>query len=420
MSLDVNISEPDEFNCIELHGVLNDVAKLKSIDDFRYHVDLISGKGESYVANTFRVTITDVGNEGNVVNVIVKTLVNTERQILFHKLHEREVAVYKHIVPVFNKIHDNKNNKLGNKIVLPECLLSCAETKKEVIILEDLIEDGWSPDVRQSLHEELDYTKVHTVMTALANFHALSFIFEKFYPEEFVEVKSQFQDLLYDDNFLSKTKLVNYMFDSYDSSLKLVNDVEAKEKLSVIKPKILDILRAYTKPGKYNVLCHGDCWINNMLFKHRRDKSTRVCFIDFQAVRYASPVTDIIYFLYLCTNSRFRSEHFVKLKSEYYDTLKSTLTLYELDVNSLYPIEDFEKEINDAMQYGLIIAMVELKVVNTLLEDEVMVEEGDILPETTVHEMLDETDLLQTKINDVVQEAVKNGVLDKLLNKITK
>ncbi|KAM3958718.1 uncharacterized protein ACR2FA_007238 [Aphomia sociella] len=408
MSLDVNISEPDEFNCIELHDVINDVAKLKSITEFRYHVDFISGKGESYVANTFRVVITEVNDEKNIFKCIVKTLVNTERRELFHKLHKREVAVYSDIVPVFNKIQKLVNTI--DKVILPECLLSCAEEKKEVIILEDLIEDGWSPESRLSRFEELDYMQVNTVLTELAKFHALSFVFEKRIPEEFLNVKSRFEDLLHNDGFLSQSKLINYFHDSFESSLKLVNDAEAKRMLSEIQPKILNILRMYTRPGKYNVLCHGDCWINNMLFKYEENKPTRVCFLDFQAVRYASPVTDIIYFLCLCTNSTFRSKHFDALKADYYNTLKSSLTVYDIDVSSVYPREDFENEMEDALQYGLIVAMVELKIVSTTAEHDAILKGAKVIPELDLDEVPGEKDLLEIKVNDVVQESIRKGL----------
>lgn len=34
----------------------------------------------------------------------------------------------------------------------------------------------------------------------------------------------------------------------------------------VVVPQVIEAIE--TKPGQFRVLCHGDCWINNVLFKY--------------------------------------------------------------------------------------------------------------------------------------------------------
>lgn len=75
MSLDVNISEPEEFNCNELHSSIKEAAAAIGINDFEYHVESMCGKGDNYIANLFRVGIKDTNDEANSASVIVKTLV---------------------------------------------------------------------------------------------------------------------------------------------------------------------------------------------------------------------------------------------------------------------------------------------------------------------------------------------------------
>lgn len=265
MSLDVNISEPEEFNCIELHSCIEEIAKIKGVKDFEYHVDYLSGKGDNYIANIFRVLIKDTEDDNYKVSVIVKTLVNTTRQELFRELHKREVSVYTHVVPKFIQIQDCLDVK--ERVVLPECLLSKTEKNNEILILEDLLVSGFEMDDKVARYENLGYGQVCLVIKELAKFHALTFVFERKDPGSFLETKLKFADLTFQEKFLNKSKLRNYFSESFEMSLKEVKDLDALKKLKRIQPKLLEMLRRFMKPRKYNVLCHGDCWINNVLFK---------------------------------------------------------------------------------------------------------------------------------------------------------
>lgn len=264
MSLDVNISEPDEFNCFELHECIKSVAEIYNIHLFTYHVDLVCGKGENYVANVFRVTINETDKD-NSVSVIVKTLINTVRQELFRELHKREVNAYKQVIEKFvllqNILPENE------RTVVPKCIFASTTKNNEVIILEDLLLRGYVIQSKFSKCENLDYSGVCSILTELAKFHALSFVFQYEDESNFKCMSDEFRDLIFQDKFLNKTKLRNYFHESYLMSLNLIKDIEAKNKLEKVNDKLIEILRMYTEAKNFNVFCHGDCWINNILFK---------------------------------------------------------------------------------------------------------------------------------------------------------
>lgn len=266
MSLDVNTSEPEEFDDVEIHNCLREVAKAKGIDNFDYNVEFACGKGDNYVANLFRVLIKDTEKTENNISVIVKTLVKTSRQDTLYELHKREVAVYNEVIPIFETIQYNLGD---DKVILPKCLYSNAEKGKEILILEDLVAQGFSLDKKLMKFEKLDYLQVRLVLTELAKFHSLSFICEEKKNESFDKLKGQFDDIIFEKTFLHQSKLNDYFLDCYEMSLKVINNLDAKEKLEQVKSKLLTIMRKYVQPSKYNVLCHGDCWINNILFKHQ-------------------------------------------------------------------------------------------------------------------------------------------------------
>ncbi|CAG9568730.1 unnamed protein product [Danaus chrysippus] len=407
MSLDVNLSEPDEFNCIELHDCIKNVAEIKGIKDFVYHVDVVCGCGENFIANVFRVIIKEAEIDHS-CSVIVKTLINTSRQELFRELHKREVKAYKEVVNKYVELQ--KCIPPDDRVIIPECIYTSITKNNEVIVLEDLSDVGFKMDKRLVSHQKLGHEHVYLIIAELAKFHALSFVYEN-KEDDFDSVRKEFNDLIFNDTFLNKAKLRNYFHDSFQTSLNLISDANVKIKLEKVKDKLIDLLKWYTEPKEFNVFCHGDCWINNVLF---RDQDTKrdLCFVDYQALRYANPVTDILYFVYICTDSEFRSEHFENIIKIYYDNFKLFLEQFDINGETVYPQNVFEKDMKEFLPFGLLIALVELRIVSSssnVMSDELNEYDNKI---ESQHEDL------KTRVNDVVNESINNDVLDKLLQLI--
>ncbi|KAI8423840.1 hypothetical protein MSG28_012850 [Choristoneura fumiferana] len=414
MSLDVNISEPEEFNCNELHNAIKEVATKIGINDFEYHVESLCGKGDNYIANLFRVVIKDTNEETNSASVIVKTLVNTARQETFHELHKREVEVYEKVIPMFLKIQQVLNEE--NKVMFPNCVLSRINDGQEILILEDMNLKGFSMSDKVARFEQLNLTEVELILKELAKFHALSLIYKNQEPESFKNLKHEFQDLMFDTKFLNKSQLRKYFDESFEMSLKVVDDFETNKLLRKIGTKLTEILRFYTKPNKRcNVFCHGDCWVNNILFK-KSETEHQLCFLDFQALRYTNPATDIVHFLFLCTNSNFRFQHFENLLDIYYESLQTFLNLFNLDINNVYSRGHFDLDVKDMLPFGLLIALIELRIV-TCTSDDIDALRGSVLALNTIG-LPPDNELFRVRVNDVVREAKRNGAISKLVDEV--
>ncbi|XP_063547537.1 uncharacterized protein LOC134754976 [Cydia strobilella] len=415
MSLDVNISEPEEFSCQELHTSIEQAALIKGIKDFKYHVDTLSGKGDNYIANLFRVTIKDTEDETNSVNVIVKTLINTARQETFNELHKREVSVYKKVLPMFKRIQEVITN--DDKVIFPDCLLSSTEDEQEILILEDMQDKGFVMSDKVAKFESLTFNEVESILKELAKFHALSLICEIKEPEEFKKLQKKFKDLMFDNRFLNKSNLRKYFVDSYEMSLKVIEDMELKKLLEQIGTRLIDLLRLFTSPKKFNVLCHGDCWVNNVLFK-KTESGDQLCFLDFQALRNASPATDVLHFLFLCTNSNFRSQHLENLLDAYYESFQAFSNLFNVDASLIYPQEDFYRDIRESLPFGFLIAFIELRIVTCTAEDIDFMRGSSFSMNTLVSPSGNE--LFKIRIKDVVRESSNNGALKKLIDEINR
>ena len=74
------------------------------------------------------------------------------------------------------------------------------------------------------------------------------------------------------------------------------------------------------------VICHGDCWINNFLYKY--DEENRIdetCLVDFQLIRVGSPLLDISNLIYCCTDKQMRHDHMDVFLRTYHSELVLSL-----------------------------------------------------------------------------------------------
>ena len=113
------------------------------------------------------------------------------------------------------------------------------------------------------------------------------------------------------------------------------------------------VKRCLAQPGtdssKILTVCHGDIWLNNMMFN--ADKS-RVTFIDFQQVQPSHPARDIWYFIYSCTDSAWRKQHVQECLTVYFDIFSKYLS----DNGITMSFDEFAKEAHDRRPFGFFIS----------------------------------------------------------------
>lgn len=79
--------------------------------------------------------------------------------------------------------------------------------------------------------------------------------------------------------------------------------------------------------------------------------------MDWQITRYASPVLDICYFLYQCTDSALRAQHFDNLVQGYHIALRKQVELLGSDVNQILPFTAFLRELKSKAKFALSTAL---------------------------------------------------------------
>lgn len=92
--------------------------------------------------------------------------------------------------------------------------------------------------------------------------------------------------------------------------------------------------------------------------------------------------------------------------------------LHDIDINTVYPRNDFEIDVKEKLPYGLLVALVEMRIITMTPEDDAILKGGKKEPGSNLMEVPGEIELFKYRVNELVQESVRNGVLDQTLSKL--
>ncbi|XP_053615397.1 uncharacterized protein LOC128678103 [Plodia interpunctella] len=303
-----------------------------------------SKRGDNYTSMVYRISLTGIKKhiepdgssekdepwEGS---IIYKCLPESHARRDYYKSDElfcNEVAFYNKIWPAFSKFQS-----LWEKVKYPfKSLPKCYLARNDLVVMKDLKQYGFvMPDRRQGLTVEQCYF----VLKHLSHFHALSLAMKYHNPEGFYE-------LINDKDGISEVFFVPendaYYKDYYTQAIKnAITMVEEELANSEDKDKYLEKFKQFCSEDTFfqsmvdlvtpqeplAVICHGDCWTNNFLFRYVDGDIAEMYVVDFQLVRYASPTLDLAYVMYLCLDKQQRADHLSSLFEYYVDELHARL-----------------------------------------------------------------------------------------------
>lgn len=321
------------------------------INDDLEVIDVVKAEAEGYItgfmSENTRVTVVVKLPDGSIkdLKIFVKLLPYDEElkcdSIKQLKMFAKEWNFYSLIIPEFNRF--------GYNLSTPRCY----HGSEEFVMLEDLSNCTFKvPDPTQ----DFDYNHCSLVMKLLATLHAASLTYEekisrerkvpyrllddgRFILEDFLMEVVQSQGITFSfvSSCLDAMKHLLDQVPKYKNNEELLTDI--KENLHEEMERIKIILSS-SKTVRHTI-CHGDVWANNLLFKYGPDgKPTEVKIVDFQCYRYVEPTSDVMIFLYLSCNQRFRQKFEKKLLSLYHSTFVQLLCESDLP-ETLFPEKDF-------------------------------------------------------------------------------
>lgn len=256
-----------------------------------------------------------------------------------------EVLFYRDLLPVFKQ----DMSTFFPKYYFGKATLNRAP-QDDVIMIEDLTPHGFRlTDGR--IHLDVDHCTL--AFRKLGEFHGASFVSKHQDEQIFKTAVSNLAEAKFEE---SKKEYINFFY-SENAKRGVLPLLEAGEHVEILT-RFLDRLRdAYGtfvdifSETEMSVLCHGDFCRNNILFKYDSGRPVDVKFFDPATSRYASPVIDIAFFLFINTTVEDRRTHFKN------DFLKAYLEGARKTAGEYAPKEeDLWTEFQEKGVYGYLIS----------------------------------------------------------------
>lgn len=289
--------------------------------------------------------------------VVVKVLPDDDernKKFFFYELFEREVLIYKELLPEFEKIQAEFGLKYRDEKgfwAYPKCYhaeYNEIDPLKSFIVMEDLATQNF---IIKSLHEKMDLQHTEKVFIEIAKFHAMSFVMKAKKPETFKKF-TRLNEMMCP---LMKSEGMKHYGPRH---IQVAADAFTAPEESHIRDKILsykhdlwdkiEVTMDGDKPEPFAVVCHGDCWINNTLYSYEdsgKEKIESTILIDWQQTRYGSGPSELVYWLMCSCSKEGRANYQADLFKTYYETLGETLEVFGMDVKEVFPYASFVEQL---------------------------------------------------------------------------
>lgn len=398
-----------------------------------YIVDIESGSkvGDGYMSIILRATIKGTKHEDGIENkndqhelpVLCKMQVlSTIRRELCNsdRVFEREVNMYNEFLPAIKKLQLEYGIEVEDGFFnYPKCYHAVheKETGEAILILKDMRDEGYTLGNK---YKPLDIDTCRLVVQGLGRLHAMTFALKKHKPELFEQFKN-YEDTLCE--IMLKPE-VDSMWDTvFNTAQKSLPDSQTalKKKLENLRKNIDTELKYVCNSdtsSEYSVVTHGDSWTNNFLFKSSHGKHNEIVFIDWQISRYSSPVLDLVYFIFCCTDKDTRDEYYTSLIQFYHESLYKLLQKFGENGNNYFPYTKLEEHLKMFGRFGLLMSLClvpfttippeELPDMDKAMEEMVSNNNGDIAMLKAAEK---NSERVESRIRDIVLDMENYGYL---------
>lgn len=255
----------------------------------------------------------------------------------------REAAIFSVLLPNYAKYVPNYSVNF-----VPHFFYN---KSNELLVFEDLRATGYKIANKPSLNL-LDLEHIQLTLKALAEFHAGSLLYEHYKGLELgrpfsieEEMKEFLIEPLITENY---TMARDFCYASLKGLTALVDLIpnlklepeEFKRKLDELLKRSFEIMKERKKFK--SVVCHGDMWAKNVLYKYDNNVPLHCKLVDFQLIRYFPPAHDVLLFLYITTSAEMRQHHFHWLLKYYHNCLGAVVRKSGVDIEHLLSYEEFK------------------------------------------------------------------------------
>lgn len=231
-------------------------------------------------------------------------------------------------MPYYREFERSKgiNIEKNGFIEYPKCYRTGSVEGDEHLMLEDLCTRGFKVIDRQQ--EEITFDHVRLYLQALGKYHAISLALKDQQPEKFQELASNCNEIFLRSDHSGFRQYFEIQKQTALNTVKSDEDAHLAAKLKQVFDKdVLDVAVDFIHSESIEtatVISFGDANQSNLMFKYDENrKPIEIYLIDWQLSRVASPIIDVIYFIFLSTTKELRDIHYDNLLKVYHDSLSA-------------------------------------------------------------------------------------------------
>ncbi|KAF5292327.1 hypothetical protein FQA39_LY03361 [Lamprigera yunnana] len=339
---------------------IDNIIRSLNINEYRIGFSHATKPGDNWLSVIYKVEVDEISEnvDNRSLALILKVAPQDEKfRTMFpiESLFNREIYIYKNVLPEFIRIQEENHIKsLFNPFAM--YYNGTDINNKEVLIMEDLKVLGF-----QSLNHRvsIDYNQALMVIKALGKLHAISFAIRDQKPNLFNEFCVNTEEQFYNGTMYEPvTEILKNNGTKIIQRLENANSsyTNTFKKLFATLPTIVNTIVQSQLSENYSVICHGDYETRNFLFKYNKDGGevpTDLRLIDWQTSFLGSPIHDISFLFFLCTDKQLRNKYYHTLLDEYYITFSTFLTELGSNSEKMFPRDVFEEHLRKFSIFGL-------------------------------------------------------------------
>ena len=229
--------------------------------------------------------------------------------------------------------------------------VSKKEEPSKIFLLENLRHKGFKEDILHD-REGLDYEHSVLAVSSLATFHAATFCYIR---EENISMIEKYPVLVEEVE----------VPDIQEDTVSMLEDIfKANPVYERFSDIFLDSVRGKTRSLNQNVeyfgvLCHGNFWRENLLFRYRSELESRYCsseiiFQDLSSCHYGSAVIDLLQFIFTSVDIDVRHNFMADLVcSVYHDNFVKAVASINKNI-PVFDMKSFIREFDRNIMYGFL------------------------------------------------------------------
>ncbi|XP_046144692.1 uncharacterized protein LOC123988486 isoform X2 [Osmia bicornis bicornis] len=367
-------------------------------------------KGDNYSSDLMRVTVDFTRNKGDKLVTEKKSMILKLEPLEEGPRREmvRKIEVFDTEISALTDAVKKMNHMLGPEERLCPKVYHVRKEPPVGLIMEDLSVLGFRM-VNRQLGLDIDHALM--ALRGIARFHAASVALCDKEPK----YKEQYRKGLFSRECPMEMQMfIGAIFTA------MADEVEKWPEFG--KP-YADKLRAFApnlyrkggevtarKDNEFNVINHGDCWVNNMLFRYDDNgKPIQHIFVDFQQCLNSSPALDLHYFMATSLSEEVYEHKRGLLLDEYLKTLTSVMK--RLGCKTSPPtMDELQRTLKERQMFELIASALVLPI--TLLEKDKVMDVNELLQADCKDNPGHKSDAFRNVMSKRLPRYMEMGLLD--------